>query len=159
MLDMKLTLDGILTIIVGLGAIMVAYRQLKASADAQKSIFFKDLYSTMFENEQIKTAFYMLERNKFTYNVTGTDKFHGSEIEKQIDFLLGFFVTVCELHKNKMLSSKEMTVFDYRLKRVYDNKELQKYLKDLDLFYDTNNIDMRAFQAFRNYCETKFNTR
>jgi hypothetical protein len=132
--------------------IFLTYRQIQQTSKTQRATYFKDLYSMMFSDPDIRKAYQQVEYDKFVYD----DTFHGSESEHSIDRLLSFADLVCYLYDNKMLTENEMRAFKYELLRVYTNVGIQRYLTFLEQFYFQNRTGTEPFQRFVSYCESMF---
>ena len=136
-------------LIVGVIGIFLAYRQIKDGYKTQKATFFKDLYSTMFSDPDIRTAYYQIEYDKFIYD----DNFHGSQNEKHLDRLLSFVDLVCDLYNQKMITKHEMQFFKYEFLRVYQNENVRGYLDFLRGFYHNVGVETEPFFSFVSYCK------
>mgnify|MGYP001586538931 CR=1 len=136
-------------LIVAIIGIFFTYRQIKGSYKTQKATFFKELYSTMFSDKDIRDAYYQIEYGKFVYD----DDFHGSEYEKLFDRLLSFVDLVCDLYRQGIITDHEMSFFKYEFKRIYQNKNVQNYLVFLRDFYQAEVSGTEPFKSFISYCE------
>src|SRR5262245_50146572 len=83
--------------------IMLTYQQMRQNHKIQKANFFKERYTTMFADADVRAAAYMIEYDKFVYN----EDFHGSPQERIVDRLLSFADLVCDLYAQKLLSAHE----------------------------------------------------
>ena len=138
----------LVTVLIG---ILFTYLQMRINTKTQRAIFFKELYSTMFTDEVIRSIYYKIEYNQFQYNL----EFHsGSEEEKSIDRLLSFADLVSELYFQKVISEKEMSFFEYEFIRIFKNSEIKKYLHYLRQFYEANSCCKKPFERFVKYGET-----
>jgi len=138
-------------LLAAIGGIFLTYRQIKESHKTQKATFFKDLYSTMFADRDIREAYYQIEYNEFVYDL----KFHGSDNEKLIDRLLSFIDLVCDLYAQRIISEHEMSFFRYEFTRIYDNDNVRRYLSFLESFYNQVGAGTRPFPSYVAYCEDK----
>jgi len=141
-------INGVLLIVAILG-IFLTYRQIRISYKTQKATFFKEIYSTMFSDPDIRNAYYQLEYDQFIYN----DNFHGSENEKLIDRLLSFVDLVCELYNQMVITDREIGFFKYEFIRIYKNQNVQNYLIFLKMFYEKVGCDKEPFFSFVKYCK------
>jgi hypothetical protein len=135
--------------------IFLTYRQIKESHKTQKATFFKDLYSTMFSDQDIRNAYYQIEYGEFDYGVD----FHGSENEKGFDRLLSFIDLICDLYDQGIITHHEMSFFKYEFTRIYFNDNVQRYLKFLTNFYAQVGTGTKPFPSFVAYCENKLRKR
>src|SRR5690349_8360586 len=81
--------------------IIFTFLQIRAARKTQKATFFKELYSTMFSDNDIRQVYYQIEYDEFVYD----KNFHGSENEKLLDRLLSFADLVCDLYAQKVISN------------------------------------------------------
>jgi hypothetical protein len=143
-------------LLVAIIGIFLTYRQIREGYKTQKAAFFKDLYSTIFADEDIRQAFYRIEYKKFVY----PKEFHGSETEKLIDRLLGFMDLVCDLYAQGVITDHEMAFFNYHFTRVYDDSNIQGYLEFLKGFYGgVVGTETGPFPSYVAYCEKKLRKR
>jgi hypothetical protein len=140
---------------VAIVGIFLTYRQIKGSHKTQKATFFKDLYSTMFSDHDIRDAFYQIEYGEFNYDVN----FHGSDNEKAIDQLLSFIDLICDLYAQGIITQHEMSFFKYEFTRIYFNDNVQRYLKFLTGFYTQIGTETKPFPSYVAYCESKLRPR
>ena len=131
-------------LLVAVIGVFLTYLQTRQAYKIQKTTFFKDLYSMMFSDQDIRKAYQMIEYNKFVYG----EEFHNSIEEHLIDRLLSFTDLVCYLHNQKMLTDYEMDFFKYEYLRVYENINIQKYLSFLENLYDINKTDIKIFSIY-----------
>ena len=142
-------------LIVAIIGICFTYQQIKESHKTQKATFFKDLYSTMFSDHDIREAFYQIEYGEFDYDVN----FHGSDSEKAIDKLLSFIDLICDLYAQRIISQHEMSFFKYEFTRIYRNDNVQRYLKFLTNFYTQTGTETKPFPSYVAYCENELRQR
>jgi hypothetical protein len=142
-------------LMVAVGGIMVTYRQMRNNYKMQKATFFKELYSTMFADSEVRSALYMVEYNRFVYS----EQFHGSNDENIVDRLLSFADLVCDLYAQSVLTDHEMDFFKYEFYRIYKNVNVQRYLDFLKGRYTDTGHAIEPFPAFVAYCETELRRR
>lgn len=152
MIDFDLTVavsDLINTALFAVTAVGVwfAHKQLRLASVAQKATFFKDLYTTLYHDPEIRRAFYLVEYSEFSYSET----FHGSEQEQLIDRLLSFMDLICRLHQQGALDEVEMNTFKYEILRVFDDDDIQEYFGFLDEWYQQNLTGTKPFAHLRAY--------
>jgi hypothetical protein len=117
----------IVVIIPAVIALILTLIQLRINNKTQRAIFFKDLYSLLFSDSEMRYAFQVIESQSLQY---GAD-FHLSEEAKAIDKLLSHCELVSALYSRGLLSPEEMIHFSYNLKRVYENPNIQRYLHEV----------------------------
>jgi hypothetical protein len=142
-------------LIVAIIGIAFTYRQIRESHKTQKATFFKDLYSTMFSDPDVRNAYYQIEYGDFTYD----ENFHGSSNEKLIDRLLSFVDLVCDLYAQGIITEHEMSFFKYEFTRIYQNPNVQGYLEFLKNFYADVGTGTKPFASFVAYCAKVSNRR
>ena len=127
--------------------VLAAFWQIRIGARSQRATFLKDLYIQLRSDPAIVEAFYKVEYDKFEY---GSD-FHHSELEAKVDRLLTLIDLVCEMRAQRILTTREMSFFEYPLGRVAQNQSIQAYLRFLNDFYDHNEVSKKPFAAFQEY--------
>jgi hypothetical protein len=142
-------------LVVAVTGIMLTYQQMRQNYKIQKANFFKELYSTMFSDQDVRGAAYLIEYERFAYN----EDFHGSPQEKMIDRLLSFADLVCDLYAQQLLTAHEMDFFNYELVLIYKNPNVQQYLDYLKSRYSETGRDIEPFPAFVAYCEAQLRER
>lgn len=133
------------------GGVFAAFRQLKASAKAQRATFLKDLYMQLRTDDAVAEAFYLIEYSEFEYD----RNFHGSSLERKVDRLLTLIDLVCEMHDQKIISKREMEFFEYQFSRVASDSAVREYLEFLDGFYQRVGIERSAFPAFQRFSRSR----
>lgn len=129
--------------------IALTYRQIAESHKTQKASFFKDLYSTLYGDPDIRKIYYDIEYNKFIYDRA----FCHSENERLMDHLLSFADLVCDLYAQGIITDHEMGFLKYEFSRIYKNENVRGYLDFLENFYPKTGADVQPFRSFRSYCE------
>jgi hypothetical protein len=102
--------------------IRLTYRQIRETRLIQKATFFKDLYTTLYGDSEVRDAFYRVEYGEFTYD----DNFHGSEREKVMDRLLlrrSMFATYATRRCLQMerWSTADINFYDFTAIRISQN--------------------------------------
>ena len=139
---------GLLFIAV-LGVFLTLY-QVRQNYKIGKATFFKDLYSSMFADKDVRKAYYQIEQGVFKYDL---NNFHGSDDEIVIDRLLSFIDLVCDLYGQGVITKHEMKFFRYQFKRIYKNEAIQDYLGILKTIYKKHNANVDPFPSFVSYCK------
>ncbi|CAG0940896.1 hypothetical protein BROC_01205 [Candidatus Brocadiaceae bacterium] len=147
-------INAILLFVAIIGIVFTAH-QIRESHKTQKATFFKDLYSTMFSDQDVRNAYYQIEYGDFTYD----ENFHGSSNEKLIDRLLSFVDLVCDLYAQGIITEHEMSFFKYEFTRIYQNPNVQGYLEFLKNFYADVGTGTKPFASFVAYCSKVSNRR
>lgn len=141
-------LNAVLLVLALIG-IFLTYKQIRYNYKTQNAAFFKDLYSTIFTDADIRKAFYLIECEKFVYD----ESFHGSLNEQAFDRMFGFNDLVCDLYFQGVLTKREMAYFRYGFTRIYQDKEVVKYLDFLKSFFAKTGIAAKPFPSYVAYCE------
>jgi hypothetical protein len=128
--------------------IVLTLRQLRENSKTQQATFFKELHSAFYADQKIRNAYYLIEYDNFKYDAS----FHGAELERDIDQLLKFADMVCNLHKEGLLNTRAMSLFNYEFLRVYSNESIQRYLGFLRTWYSQVKSDTEPFPHFIDYC-------
>jgi hypothetical protein len=140
--------------LVAVTGIFLTWLQVRRTYKTQKATFFKELYSVMFSDPDLRGAYQQVEYDSFVYD----SSFHGSKNEHLIDRLLSFADLVCYLHENKMLTEQEMAFFRYEFIRIYTNESIQDYLNFLKDFYHKNRTGTEPFPRYVSYCQSLLTT-
>ncbi|MEQ1574398.1 MAG: hypothetical protein ABL993_09155 [Vicinamibacterales bacterium] len=125
--------------------IAMTFWQVRVGVRTQRAQFLKDLYSTLVSDADIGKAYYLIEYGGFKYR----PDFHGSEIEPKVDRLLGFADLVAELHLQGVISTREMTFFHYRFRRLLGDSGVRAYLEFLTSFYDSVGVAKEPYHSFQ----------
>jgi hypothetical protein len=125
--------------------IALTFWQVRKGARSQRAQFLKELYLTMTADVDIGAAYYQIEYGKFKYD----QDFHDSEIERQVDRLLSFADLVAELYLQSAISKREMVFFQYRFRRICEDKEIQAYLTFLSSFYKQVGVGKNPYDSFQ----------
>jgi hypothetical protein len=143
-------INGFLLVVATIGIFLTLY-QIKQSNKTRRATFFKELYSTMYSDSDVTQGYYLIDHGKFKYS----DSFHHSDEEKPIDRLLTFIDLLCYLRKQDLITESEIRYFEYELTRVYQNKEIQRYLEVVQRSYQDFGCETPPFSSFVWYCENK----
>lgn len=144
---------SLLLLVAAVVGIFLSLKETRETAKTEKAVFFKDLYTTMFADPNIRDAYYQIEYEEFKYDAD----FHGSNNERLIDRLLSFVDLVCDLHAQGILTEHEMSFFKYQLLQIYKNRNVRVYLSFLEDFYAKSGANTKPFASFTRYCEKVLN--
>ena len=139
--------NGFLLLIALVAAVFAGW-QLHDTAKTAKATFVKDLYSRMFEDSDIRDAFYLVEYGTFAWSRAQ----RGSAEERKMDHLLAFANLVCDLRERGTISSGDMGLFDYEFVRVYRDENVKDYMSALQAWYGQG---AEPFASFNRYCRTR----
>lgn len=102
--------------------------------------------SSLYEDEEISKIYYQLEYSKFKYD---DSRFHGSDNERRLDRLLAKLNLLAREHEIGLVETADLAIMRYEYLVVYRDKEVQKYLKYLDRWFETTNATTPPFHSFR----------
>ena len=139
-------------LLTAIAGIFLTYIKIREGYKTQRATFYKDIYTSLYSDPDIRKAFYLIEYDKFVYD----ENFHGSEIERLIDRLLTFADLVCSLYTKKAITDYEINYFKYEFARVYRNKNIQNYLSFLSEWYGQQKIGTEPFPRYIAYCKEHF---
>ena len=144
-------INAALLLIAVLG-IFLTYRQMRESYRTQRASFFKELYSTMWSDSEIRDMYYRVEYGKLDYS----ESFHGSPDERLLDRLLSFTDLLCELYSQNIISDNEMRFFQYELATIYKNDNIHRYIKALDNWFVERGVGTKPYRSLLSYCQRAF---
>ena len=137
---------SIVVIVPAVIALILTWRQLRTNDRTQRAIFFKDLYSLLFSDPEMRYAFQVIESNSLQYGAG----FHRSDEAKAIDKLLSHCELISALYSRGSLSPEEMVHFNYNLKRVYENSNIERYFRDIiEPWTEKHRLGPGPFTEFR----------
>lgn len=146
--DPKITLGdllsfaGLLATAVGL---FFAWWQLRKDQIASRAEFIVTLFGQYTADPEIQQILYDIEYNQFRYS----SDFHGSETEKRLDRLLGYFEKIAALYLMKSVTAQDLEFVRYDFLRVYENSKVQRYFATLDKLPDVAGVAGGNFSHFR----------
>jgi hypothetical protein len=120
-------------------------KQTRKSAIQKRSEYVIDLYNTFTNDKDMVKIYYKLEYSEFRYD----DNFHGSQTEKQLDKLLGHFSNIGRLFNLGILTREDLKFLEYEFLVIYQNENIQEYLKFLDGWFKLRQINDKKFEYFR----------
>ncbi|MEO0075903.1 MAG: hypothetical protein ABIK31_07390 [candidate division WOR-3 bacterium] len=120
-------------------------KQTRKSAIQKRSEYVINLYNTFINDKDMVEIYYKLEYSEFRYD----DNFHGSQTEKQLDKLLGHFSNIGRLFNLGILTREDLKFFEYEFLVIYQNKNIQAYLRFLDNWFKLRQINIKKFEYFR----------
>lgn len=120
-------------------------KQSKTAAIQKRSEYVIDLYNTFINDKDMIDIYYKIEYSEFRYD----GNFHGSDMEKQLDKLLGHFSNIGRLYNLGILAREDLKFLEYEFLVIYQNKNIQAYLKYLDGWFKVRQINDKKFYFFR----------
>lgn len=146
MINMELV--EILTIIsISLAALglFANYFQIRKANIQKRAEYIVKLYNDFVNDTDMIDIYYQLEYSDFDYN----DNFHGSASEKNLDKLLGHFSNIGRLYFMGILKKKDLKFLEYEFLIIYQNRNIQNYLKFLDDWFKLREINDEKFEYLR----------
>jgi len=122
-----------------------ANRQNRKNAVQKRSEYVIDLYNTFVNDKDMFDVYYKIEYSDFVYD----NLFHGSDLEKKLDKLLGHFSNIGRLFHLGILTRNDLRFLEYEFLIIYQNKNIQAYLNFLDNWFHLRNINDKKFEYFR----------
>ncbi len=116
--------------------------QWRRSVIYKRTEIVRDLIADVRGNETIATIMDIIDWNKgFIYNGSFSVVSSSSQISlgtitddklmKMIDYTLSLFSYICYLKEARTIKNKEMYFFEYEIRRLMDNPQIQNYLYSL----------------------------
>ena len=119
----------LLATIIGGGFALLTW--LKAERTRRTDLAYKMMKDAR-ANSKIR---YLIEYDEFRYD----KKFHGSDIEPELDKLLALLDHMCYLLKSRSFWKKEFGIFRYEIIWMLSNEEVQAYL--WNIYHFSKSID------------------
>ena len=117
-----------ISLAIAAASFFLSWREARKRNKLTRANIITDFFQTLLSDEMMQEAFYIIEYDKFEYN----KDFHKSKNEEKIDRLLRHFSNIALLHKNKLVSSKDIEHIKYYIIRVMGNTEIKKYIQFLE---------------------------
>jgi len=121
------------------------YYQIRKANIQKRAEYIVKLYNDFVNDTDMIDIYYQLEYSDFEYN----DEFHGSETEKNLDKLLGHFSNIGRLYFMGILKKKDLKFLEYEFLIIYQNRNIQNYLKFLDNLFKSREINDEKFEYLR----------
>lgn len=114
-------------------------KQRKVDSDNRRAEFLGGLITQLKSDKDLYDVAYMIDYGQTWYNGAFPG---GSETERKVDKTFAFYSYICYLRKTKIISDKEFSFFEYRIKRTLIHSDTIKYL---DFLYDFSEKNKAAF--------------
>ena len=122
--------------------------------DVHRAKFFKEIMEKLRFDKDMIDALNAIDYGDDWYN----DDFPRSELEIKVDKVFSYLSYVCYLYKEKVIHKNEFDLFEYKIKRVCQNKSSQNYLKFLYHFSRKCGIEKHTYNDLMEYMfENVFN--
>lgn len=139
-----ITAIGLLFTIIG---IFITAWQINRGIRQRSNTTVADAIQNVMKDPMLSYIFYQIEYSRFQYDPAN---FHGKEIEKQVDSLLSFFDRLAREHESGLLSLKDLGPISYKYLRVWEDTEINKYLRFLnDNWQKSCGYKYQTFSSFR----------
>jgi len=139
----------IIAVLIALVGLFLNAWQLYQNNNFRRSEIVSNVLFKTFDDEKISKMFYKLEYDKFTYD----DNFHNSKDEERLDKTLVLFNILAKQYYMNLITLEDIEEISYDFLTIYDNQEVQKYLKFLDNWYKNKNHKKIPFEHFRKLSE------
>jgi hypothetical protein len=138
--DVASLLTGIITAV----GILLAYKQLRHVAAAQRAQFLLNATERYFADDDVRALYYDIDYERFALTFTNGEpaqvqrgdaapiRFVGSREERLLDGLLYTLDTIGRIVDLGVLADREAALFRFQAKRVFSNSAVQEYLTWLD---------------------------
>lgn len=117
----------------------------KRATVQKRSEYVIDLYNTFVNDKDMLDAYYKMEYSEFAYD----DTFHGSDLERKLDKLLGHFSNIGRLFNLGILTREDLRFLEYEFLIINQNQDVQAYFNFLDNWFRIRNINDKKFEYFR----------
>ena len=129
-----------------------ALRQWNTQIKHKRAEIVKELISKVRDDEDIASIMDAIDWNegilyngKFSVNPkypkATLKEVSGDDLFKKIDKTLSHFSYICYLKATRTLTEKDMSVFEYELRRIADNRHIANYLHSLYLWSQYLNVN------------------
>ena len=98
-----------------------------SNVKVRRAEYIDKLY-TKRSDERTRNVLYTFDQTENWYSLYREDK----KFEIEVDDALAFFSYICYLKNEGLLKKKEFTFFEYDIKRILNNKQVQYYFKELN---------------------------
>lgn len=127
-LQISIILIPIISLFIAAGAFAINVRQSMLQNKLTRANLVANSLHIFMDDETMHKAFYNIEYGRFKYS----NKFHGSEEEKEIDKLLRHFSNIALMWENNLLELEDIQPIQYFILRTTNNSEITKYLSFID---------------------------
>ena len=112
------------TITVVVGAVF-GFLTWRKSMAIKRAEYVQSLREKFFEDEDVADVIYTIDYDEHWYDPS----FHGgTDMERKVDKTLSVCDYICYLYGNKLIDREEFELFEYDLYRIFNNKDVVRYL-------------------------------
>lgn len=136
-------------IVAGLGTYM-GIKEWNKSNDYKRAEIIKFLFTSLRDDKVIANIIDMIDwRDGFSYdgkmhfgNKWGKNLFEDEhQLSVSIDRTLSYFNYVCYLQYRSILKEEDTKIFEYEIKRIFDNQHIVNYLHSLSVWCKKINVE------------------
>ena len=141
----EITLSDIIALLTFLTIVIggcFALKKWNVSMKLKRAEYIQNLTEKIRLDENI--VFYLFEYDKPWYDI----KFHGGNLEKQVDYTLSYFSYFCYLRNNNIISKKDFDCFKYQLERIIHNSQFIDYCYNLYHFSSKQDLPISFLDLF-----------
>jgi hypothetical protein len=132
-------------------ALFLTFFQLARDSVRKRAEFIVSVLMQFLTDPETSKVFYQLEYDDgFQYG----PEFHGSEQERHIDRLLGYFERIALLYKMRVLSRSDLELVRYYFVRVFQHDQMQEYFQHLDDLSHAVGVSGCTFSCYREVAST-----
>lgn len=127
-----------ISIIISFILAFFTYGQWKDKSKIARADYMNSLIEKLYNDETIAKTLYQFDYNSSWYSMG----FHGNEQkELAVDKTLAFLSFICYLRQNDVLTEKEFSYFEYKIRRVISDSQMQDYFYNLYHFSRKHHTD------------------
>ncbi|MFZ2640167.1 MAG: hypothetical protein WA117_04190 [Verrucomicrobiia bacterium] len=132
--------------VAAVGLFLTAW-QLRRDSIRKRAEFIVSFLNQFIADPNTSKLFYQLEyEGGFRYDPAD---FHGSEQERHLDRLLGYFEKIAALYQMGVITRQDLELIRYEYVRVFQHGEVQKYFCFLDTLPRTLGVSGGTFSRYR----------
>ena len=141
---------GVITAFCALGTLLFGVYQYSQYSKVKRSETLSKLVFKLWSDEEIRSIIYLFEYDNNWY-----DNYHNTSKEVLIDKTLQYLSFICYQQKHGIIKEEEFEMFEYVIKRVFNNKSAIQYFSFLYSFSSNNLSNVEhvpfPFQNLLNY--------
>lgn len=130
-------------VVIGGGFAYFKWRKLQLLKRAE---YINELLAKIRLDKDISKVVYVIDYDEIWYD----EYFHnGGDVESCIDKSLAYFSYICYLRASKLISKNEFGFFEYQIRRILGNNQLQNYFYNLYHFSSKNGARLSFYHLFK----------
>jgi hypothetical protein len=131
-----------------LAGVIFAALQIQKNTATQRGKFFRELYEPFFLNDELRSAFALIERER------SKDAFRE---QRAIETLFAHFEIICSLYRRGLIHDDDMHYFDYNIQRVLNHPGFNDYRAGLDSWRKSKGLEQIPYSTFFWYIDKNSN--